>query len=415
MIDRIFFILKLYIILFSTSCGHGIMKLEESEFISHSDTCVLSVIPQNETIDIGQYLDSAYYVKLELTDESIIGQIDKLIIFEDKIYILDRQTSSVFIFDMTGKYLLKLCKIGNGPGEYNKIHFFGIDEEKRHIVITDLITYWTMRYDLTGKYVSRKKIPFNTLVITPLHGGEYVSYSNFRENSRFLEVDYNIIYLDSLMQIKKVYFPYHSKNFYGPTVQFTSVTGGPFYMFNNEVHFIYSLKNEVYQVVSEGLSLKYKFDFNGKNFKYEAIHKRSGLFEYLNDGRYWTILRVCETENLLSFSFLENMDRILNTGFYSKSTGNVIHSNGFFLNKFRFFISPISSYKDWIISEFQVDDLLEWSKFVNKMYDELKEKGYQGERDLVLGHQALFDRKRMAESLTFDDNPVLMFFKLKPF
>lgn len=41
---------------------------------------------------------------MELTDESIIGYIQKLIVYKGRIYILDTQTSSLFIFDMEGRF-----------------------------------------------------------------------------------------------------------------------------------------------------------------------------------------------------------------------------------------------------------------------------------------------------------------------
>ncbi|MDR3095059.1 MAG: 6-bladed beta-propeller, partial [Bacteroidales bacterium] len=57
------------------------------------------------------------YIPLETSPECLIGRIDKIISFDDKYYILDRQTESILVFDSTGKYLFKIAQIGNGPGE----------------------------------------------------------------------------------------------------------------------------------------------------------------------------------------------------------------------------------------------------------------------------------------------------------
>ena len=415
MIYRLLKILPILLILLFASCDNETVQLDESPFLSDADSILIKVIPHNEPIEIGKYIDSVFYVKLELTDESIIGQIDKLIIFENRIHILDTQTSSVFIFDMTGKYLSKICRIGNGPGEYRKLHFFDIDKEKRQIVLVDLLSMWIMRYDFDGKYISRKRIQIFTISIIPSQNGEYISFSNFRNNSRFLAPEYNLMYLDSLFQIDKVYFPYYSKNFYNPFIPFITNPSGPFYTFNNQIHFTYNFKNEVYIVNNEGLALKYKFDFNGKNFRYSSIQKKDGLYDYVLKGTYWTINQVCESDDMLSFTFSDNSDKTIYTGFYSKRTGNVINSTRYLLTRMRFLYLPISSHEDWLISEFPVDDLLEWRKLIEKMNDALEEKGYKGERDKFLGYHALIARKRVADSLTFEDNPVLMFFRLKPF
>jgi len=401
-------------LLLLTACHSKVRKMEESNFVSTEEYYNIEVKPNDKAIDIKQYIDSVFYVKLELSDESIIGHIDKIVCFENRIYIMDKQTSSLFMFDMKGKYLSKICKIGNGPGEYTTLNYFDIDIENRQIVLIDLMTYWCIRYDLSGKYISRKRIPVNMEGFAPVSTGKYVSFSNFRDNLRFLDPEYNIIYLDSLMQIEKVFFPYNSSNFFNPFVQFPGKPGGPFYTFNDEIYFMYKMKSEVYKVAPEGLSLKYKFDFNGKNFDYSAINNKRNLHDYLYNGNYLSLHNVCETAGILSFSFFENIDSKAYTGFYSKHTGNIINSSFFSLNKVPFSNLPIASYADWFICELSIDNLIQWKINVDAANDMLKEKGYKG-GDLFLEHKALIEMKRLADSLTLDDNSVLMFFKLKSF
>ena len=163
--------IKLLIILFvllSAGCSREVVKMAESAFIHNPDSVIISVQPEKDPVELSSLIDSVRYVILELTDESIVGNIDKLVIFEDRIYILDKLTSSVFIFDMDGKYLSKISKIGNGPGEYSRLHFFDIEPESRQIVLTDLTTYWNMRYDLDGNFISRKLMPLNTEGFAPV-------------------------------------------------------------------------------------------------------------------------------------------------------------------------------------------------------------------------------------------------------
>jgi len=175
------------------------------------------------------------------------------------------------------------------------------------------------------------------------------------------------------------------------------------------------MKNEVYCVSPEGLSLKYKFDFDGKNFNYPAINKKNGLKEYVRNGKYYINHNVRETAGFLAFTFTENSTSKVNVGFYSKASGNVINSTNFSLKQMRFFSYPVASYGDWFITEFSVDGLIGWKKFIDMIYDEIEKQGHKEKRELFLEHKALIDRKRLADSLTLDDNPVLMFLRLKPF
>ncbi len=110
--------------------------------------------------DMLSILDDFKYVVLESTDESIIGGIDKLEVYKDRIYILDMMTSSLFVFTIDGEFIYKINRIGAGPEEYIQLDFFSIDYENEHLVLTDLMSYWVMRFDMDGNFISRKKIPF---------------------------------------------------------------------------------------------------------------------------------------------------------------------------------------------------------------------------------------------------------------
>ena len=77
-------------------------------------------------ISISDIYKSIKIIPLEKTKESLIGGIYKLIAWEQKFYVLDKSTQSIFIFDNTGHFLNKIAKHGNGPGEYYSIDDFEI-------------------------------------------------------------------------------------------------------------------------------------------------------------------------------------------------------------------------------------------------------------------------------------------------
>jgi len=409
------FLFSFLILYVANSCKRDVIRLNESDILSYKDIISLFVRPNNDTIDIYQFIDSIYYVKLEFLDESIIGHINKIIIFDNRIFVLDGQTSSIFIFDIKGKYISKICKIGNGPGEYNRLDDFDIDRENQNIIITDLLTYWNIRYDINGNFISRKKIPLSIEGLASLSNGQFVSFSNFRSNTQFLEPEYNLLYLDSMMQIEKGYFQYQSSYFHNPSIKFYGTQSGPFYKLGNELHFHYKMKNEIYIINQDGVFLKYQFDFNGMNFDYSRIYRKRNLYEYFHHGKYWTVHNVCETPDILYFSFFENSNRKLHYGFLRKSTKNIINSSILRLGKFYFSGYTIASYDNWFISVLEIDELLNWKNSMDNINEQLSQKGYNGPPNLFLDNYALINKKRLADELTVDDNPVLMFYRIKPF
>ncbi len=70
-------------------------------------------------------LDKYHYITLETSDESLIGEIKKIVIQNDKLYVLNSQ-STIKVFDDKGKFLSGIDKKGRGPGEYIEISDFQV-------------------------------------------------------------------------------------------------------------------------------------------------------------------------------------------------------------------------------------------------------------------------------------------------
>jgi len=398
---KVKFIFFVYLYMFFLSCNN-LTRIPENHVAK--DENIISILPNKEDlkpIDLTPYLDSVKYVKLELTDESIIGSIDKLIIYEERIYILDTKTRSLFIFDMEGRYLHKIARVGQGPGEYIHLDFFDIDRENKQIVLTDLMAYWVMRYDMDGKFLFRQKIPIWCEGVSLLPNKGIVLYANFRNNSDKLTQEYNIIYLDSAMNYKKAYFPYSSKNF---NIKISTSVAGHFYHFKDHLNFSFPNGSAVYQLNDDSLISKYKFDL-GKDFlSIENIENTKQYMNYYENNKHNGIWGyVMENDELLFFSLKIKEHPYILTVYYSKKTGKSLLSFLFMIEKGFSIIHPQYGYDSWIVSEeIQASSLREWKNSFPK-------------ESIASTGRYTKSRLKLAEELTDDDNPVLMFFKLKEF
>lgn len=62
---------------------------------------------------------SQVLIPLETTEESLIGEYDRILMTDSVICVLDYSKSrSIFIFDGKGHFKSKIMKVGRGPGEY---------------------------------------------------------------------------------------------------------------------------------------------------------------------------------------------------------------------------------------------------------------------------------------------------------
>lgn len=104
-------------------------------------------------------VDSIEYVSLQTTDSCLIGEITDLAMSDDRIFIFDKRTQTIWIFSRSGEYLNKIFKKGSGEGEYTHINQFEYDKKNDRIVVSS----WGHRlifYSTTGEYQKTVELRF---------------------------------------------------------------------------------------------------------------------------------------------------------------------------------------------------------------------------------------------------------------
>jgi hypothetical protein len=139
----------LYLLICLFSCG---------EKNSHTENTVEIDFNQSGVLKLSDIADSISYIHLETTDECLIaGGGINFQYKNDIIYVMDVTTKSIFLFKENGKYITKLNKFGQGPGEYLSINSFFADD-RGNIHILDLGIKKILLYNSQLEYVSETKI-----------------------------------------------------------------------------------------------------------------------------------------------------------------------------------------------------------------------------------------------------------------
>ncbi|MDR3184126.1 MAG: 6-bladed beta-propeller [Prevotellaceae bacterium] len=164
----------------------------------HTDTVhIPSAVDKMMVTD--DLFDNFEFIPLETSEESLFGYIDKIIIHNDKFYILDKtKTRRINVFNSNGKFSHTIGKRGDGPEEYTKIEDFTIDEKNGQVIILSFpsILY---RYDLEGNFMERKKISDYLLWHICYDGAEGFLCSTDYQSS---ESDYLIHHYDKDFTLK---------------------------------------------------------------------------------------------------------------------------------------------------------------------------------------------------------------------
>ncbi|MDR0680584.1 MAG: 6-bladed beta-propeller [Dysgonamonadaceae bacterium] len=85
------------------------------------------------------------FIRLETTDNCLIGHIEKILLENDVYYILDNIYQAIYCFSSSGKHIATLNRFGPGPDEYLEINDFVVENE--NIWICDNRTQRVVCYD----------------------------------------------------------------------------------------------------------------------------------------------------------------------------------------------------------------------------------------------------------------------------
>jgi hypothetical protein len=181
---------KLFILLLTVaSCNENKNKqitvpqidIDSSVYVLNLDT-----ITENEQrMKLSSIFSKVKTIILETTKESVIGRVQSLQVFDDRIFIMDnRAQGTVLMFDINGKFIHKIGNLGAGPGEYMYATDFTIDPVKKEIYIL-YSNFHINRYTIDGKFIN--KISFKS---EPLHYAWHIQYHSgkiYTDMSSFTE------------------------------------------------------------------------------------------------------------------------------------------------------------------------------------------------------------------------------------
>jgi len=332
-----------------------------------------------------EFFKEVKFIKLESSEDNLIGEITKIIFSADQIYILDRFTKTIFIFDIKGKFITKIRSVGEGPGEYAYLKDFNLDSVKNELVLYDMAHQKFLFYELDGTY---KKEIRNGLFFSkffPLGNGLWGLESPGRSNdpSNYFNI---LIYDQNKNQVVNRFLPIRypalppldaPKN--------SSLTEG-------NVLFAYPFCDTLFSIAAEEACPKYVISCEQKFVNAQAADKynmkSSEAYEKIrNDGKFFFYSYLTETKEWLHFSYAVNKRPF--DVYYSKATKKTHHLKRATFDKALDMFSPISSYRDYFVSP--VDAQILFS---------LKEK--------LTG-----DIGALAKSISAVDNPVLILCKMK--
>lgn len=254
---------------------------------------------KKRTFDISDRIDTSFFavVPLETGKNCLIGnKITRFFIRGDRMYLLDKQSKGIFIYDMNGAFIGKVQSVGAGPMEYTDISDAFVTEN--NIVVLDNYSLKVLVYDRDGNYgKSFKMDTWFANAVFCMHGRIY--YIN--DWSVLQAGSYHLFSTDMDGKDLEKYIPFDQ-----PSMRAIVTVAEQCYVFSGDrVEITLPSSDTVYSVGKSGVRAEYVLDFKDKFLPKE--YWKDGYRELLKKGvAYSYVLGVSNMLGLgdcLLFSF----------------------------------------------------------------------------------------------------------------
>jgi len=136
------------------------------------------ILSESSVVGTDAYMvDNVSFLALMSDEANTFSSIDKLLVRNDMIYVLDRRLARVFVFGMDGDLRFSIKRRGRGPGEYLEAHSFSVDD--KYVYILDNMTQKLHAYDChNGTFAYSLDMPDDFWDVESLeNGGFLLAYS----------------------------------------------------------------------------------------------------------------------------------------------------------------------------------------------------------------------------------------------
>lgn len=337
-------------------------------------------------------LDSISYIPLESTD--LIGEMDKVLVYDNKIYILDAFVAEkVFIFDKRGVLLKTIDNKGQGPDEYAGLSGMSIDFDKRELCLNDRLTMKKLYFDLDGKFL-RKENSIPCFYLNMLNHFTVNQLAYLQSFSK--DVNYHLVFT----QLDSVY----SKGFpYEPIQKRYVMSKNAVFNSTNDLLFVPVLSDTVYHIKS----------FNEYCVRYVLKHKRSVWNKHGEELSYNEVVKLIKNDGYTAFSglFYETSKYIY---FSMERSLNDLVTNVFYMyDKKKKQVYELDGRGMTFFTEIVPPDLIALDgEMCVSSFDPYRLKGLFSDNDkgYIIKNNIL---KAIIEKSDENSNPVLVFYQLK--
>ena len=293
----------LFIIFLCISCSH------KGEVMPGPDLnrIIVDELPQN-TFSFFDVIEEYQFIKLETVENALIGRIHKVILVNERIYILDLMSAKgIYSFDIEGRFISKIGNYGRGPGEWIAPQDIAFHTDNQTLIVYCSNTRKLIFYSIDGDFIEEIHLGLTFKSMEYINQDTIIAFSHgvYNHLQDYGELPFDLIAFDTKIQIKHTQFLNHTEAGIGKTVMtmnnyFTKSDSGIFlnWFFNDTIYFI-----ENHCLYAKPFLY---LDFGKKRFTKHELSNLSGLeiMERISEDRNRAIIRpVHVSDDLILIEF----------------------------------------------------------------------------------------------------------------
>ncbi|WP_244895719.1 6-bladed beta-propeller [Bacteroides stercorirosoris] len=137
--------------------------------------------------------------------DAILTEISKMLVYKDKLYLLDRKAQGLYAFQKDGSFVRKFGNLGVGPGEYVSCRDFTINTDAGEIYIYDMIKNRIYIYDIVlGSYKKNIQVDQSISIDYINYNGGYLYAVQASNRNEKKENTYYLLYQIDVESGKKI-------------------------------------------------------------------------------------------------------------------------------------------------------------------------------------------------------------------
>lgn len=305
--------------------------------------------------DNRKVIESARYLQLETNDSCLISYVSQLFCTSKEIIIFDMHSQNVFVFDYNGRFLRKIQKQGQGPGEYAMIMSIAVDEASDEIQIVDsgnrILCYKLSTFDFLNGYT------IDAISVQKYKNNGFFLYNALPINNAGHSYNSHLVYYED-GKIKNEYIPIDFASGYLMEPNYR------FYKFNGNVFFYPPFQPCVYKLSDTECKCCYDIQYGSYTFPpldyLNSCDKNENYILNLRKENYVYSTQIFENEVFLLSTYYVGLRAYI--GIYNKDTKQNINllRKDFENNPTTIdWLKVIASHKDEFVTILNHSDLIE--------------------------------------------------------